>query len=77
VRSRFCEDIPRNRPPLAVYRSKLEERKVEVDPIGIRPKKGMKFGRDDRRVSVCVWRARCRGRWYWCPRNHPRIRVRL
>lgn len=58
VRSRFGESLKRNRFPLGIYRSELEQRKVEVDRIGVRSKKRVEFGGDDGRVAgVLVWMA--------------------
>jgi len=78
VRSRFSESLERNRFPLGIYRSKLEQRKVEEDCMRVGPKEGVYFGGDDGRVMcVCVWRTRCGGGWDGCPRYHPRVGVGL
>ena len=78
VRSRLGESLKRNKVPLGIYRSKLEVRKVEVDPTGVGSKERVDFGGNDW-IVLAIWVPRCRngvGR-YWCPRHHPRIRVRL
>jgi len=50
VRSRFGESLNRDRFPPGIYRSKLEERKVEVDRMGVGSKEGVDFRGDDRRM---------------------------
>jgi len=71
VRSRFSEGLSRNRYPVGIYRSELEEREVEEDCLGVRAEEGVKSGRDDGMVMN-------RGVWkFGCPRYHPRVGGRL
>jgi len=79
VRSRLCKSLNRNRFPLGICRSELEEREIKVDRMGVGSKEGVKFGWDDGRVLGGVWvgMARCGGRWYGRPWDHPRVGVRL
>lgn len=78
MRSWFGESLNRNRLPPGIQRSELEERKVEVDCVGVVAKERVEFRGDEGRVlGVSVWSARYGGRWYGCPRYHPRVGVWL
>jgi len=77
VRSRLGESLKRNRLPLGIYRSKLEERKVEIYRMGVGSKERVEFGGNDWRITIWVCRSKTGGRWYRRPWYHPRVGVRL
>ena len=73
VRSRLGESLARNRYPLGIYRSKFEERKVEVDRMDVGSKERVQLGGNDWRVgAIRVCRKKTWDRWCWRPWYHPR-----